>query len=51
MYEEFLNQGWQSSDIHIFVKPSRMTEADRELCESLEKIGKNASHKSLRGSY
>jgi len=39
VYDEFISKGWQSSEIHIFVKPSGMTEADRELCDSLEKIG------------
>jgi hypothetical protein len=40
MYDEFISLGWQSSEIHIFVKPSRMTDVDRGLCDSLEKIGK-----------
>ena len=40
MYDDFINKGWQSSEIHIFVKPSRMTDVDRGLCDSLEKIGK-----------
>jgi len=39
VYDEFIQKGWQDSEIHIFVKPSRMTEKDRELCDSLEKIG------------
>ena len=39
MYDEFINKGWPCSEIHIFVKPSRMSETDRELCDSLEKIG------------
>ena len=41
MYDDFINKGWQSSEIHIFVKPSRMTDVDRGLCDSLEKIGKH----------
>ena len=40
MYAEFLSRGWHESEIHIFVKPSGMSPADRELCEGLEKIGK-----------
>jgi len=39
MYDEFVRKGWPSTEIHIFVKPSRMTEADRELCDSMERIG------------
>ena len=46
MYDEFINKGWPSSEIHIFVKPSRMSETDRELCDSLEKIG-NISLKKM----
>merc|ERR1719412_116553 len=29
MYDEFISRGWQSSEIIIFVKPSRMTDVDR----------------------
>ena len=39
MYDEFVARGWEISDIIIFVKPKGMPPADRELCETLEKIG------------
>ena len=47
MYDEFISKGWQSSEIHIFVKPSRMTDVDRGLCDTLEKIGK--AHIDIKG--
>ena len=46
MYAEFLSRGWHESEIHIFVKPSGMSPADRELCEGLEKIGKLPVHRT-----